>query len=240
MFGSRSRADLCGKGLKMASARTWSGELKEPGRRAKGAIPCQTRYPARTLPPLGGVRLARLSTSVFHCHDSASTNTMADLPPYCDEDINSEWNGGELSEGNPGLLPPDAQHPERPIDPKWTDVALMRTWIQTCIAEHGPACWPEDSLTGSPLWLIDVNDQCLVPYSQERAYVALSYTRGQVESAETRKDNLHAFQQPGAFAIENSLVVCDESGQTKYPFSSVVPSRGKLLLIWLELSLIRP
>ncbi|KAK4449022.1 heterokaryon incompatibility protein-domain-containing protein [Podospora aff. communis PSN243] len=116
---------------------------------------------------------------------------MADLPP---------WSEVESAEGNTAVPSPDAQNP---IDPKWTDVSLLRNWIRTCIAEHGPACWPEVSLTGSPLWLIDVDFQCLVPFSQERAYVALSYVWGQVESAETLKDNLHAFQQPGAFAIEN-------------------------------------
>ena len=41
-------------------------------------------------------------------------------------------------------------------------------------------------------------------------------------------------------AIENSLVVCDESGHTKFPFSFAVLSWGELWLICPELPLISP
>jgi len=39
---------------------------------------------------------------------------------------------------------------------------------------------------------------------------------------------------------DNSLVVCDESGHTKLPLSSVVLSWGELWLVCPELSLIPP
>jgi len=41
-------------------------------------------------------------------------------------------------------------------------------------------------------------------------------------------------------AVKNSLVVCDESGHTKFPFSFVVLSWGELWLICPELLLILP
>ncbi|KAK0624124.1 heterokaryon incompatibility protein-domain-containing protein [Immersiella caudata] len=133
---------------------------------------------------------------------------MTGLPSYWDDSASFKGSIDGLVTEDPGILSFQPSVDDTlPVDPKWTDVALMRAWIQTCIAEHGSACWPEESLDGSPLWLIDVDRECLVPYSQAHAYVALSYVWGQVESAETRRENLYAFQQPGAFSPDNSDIV---------------------------------
>jgi hypothetical protein len=89
----------------------------------------------------------------------------------------------------------------------WTRNGLTSVCSATGFAEHGSACWPEEGLTGSPAWLIDAEQQCLVPWTQRHTYITLSYVWGQVGSVETRKENLDVFQVPGAFSIENTAVV---------------------------------
>ncbi|KAK8104711.1 uncharacterized protein PG998_011744 [Apiospora kogelbergensis] len=89
-------------------------------------------------------------------------------------------------------------HDWTPPDIKWIDLDCIRQWIHTCDHEHGEECHPSSSQkAGRPLWLIDVEQDCLVPAAEHR-YVALSYVWGGVESAQTTTDNIEAMQRPGA------------------------------------------
>ena len=57
----------------------------------------------------------------------------------------------------------------------------IRNWLRCCARDHNgqgeqPNCKPlEEEDRGCPLWLIDIEQQCLVPYHSSLTYFALSY-----------------------------------------------------------------
>jgi hypothetical protein len=65
--------------------------------------------------------------------------------------------------------------------------------------DNRPPCQSvDDNRRGCPLWLIDIEQRCLVPYQLSLSYVALSYVWGNVETAQTLGSNLDRLQQPNS------------------------------------------
>ena len=83
-------------------------------------------------------------------------------------------------------------------------VFRVRSWLRNCERNHNgrdgnPLCQPlyEDG-RGYPLWLIDIEQRCVVPFQASLSYFALSYVWGQVETAKMERSNLVQLQQPGS------------------------------------------
>ena len=83
-------------------------------------------------------------------------------------------------------------------------VFRVRSWLRNCERNHNgrdgnPHCQPlyEDGC-GYPLWLIDIEKRCVVPFQASLSYFALSYVWGQVETAKMERSNLVQLQQPGS------------------------------------------
>jgi hypothetical protein len=74
----------------------------------------------------------------------------------------------------------------------------IKKWLHLCHSAHGAHCeGTKDSASGwnGPIWLIDVEDRCLVEASPEAEYVALSYVwGGDVSSASTTRSNVDVLQ----------------------------------------------
>ncbi|KAN0117711.1 HET domain containing protein [Hyaloscypha variabilis] len=88
------------------------------------------------------------------------------------------------------------------LDEKWIDLGILKTWIKTCDTHHFEHC--ESSSRSSifhspnmPVWLIDVQNSCLVVAQRGNRYVCLSYVWGQDQSEATSMtiDNLAILQQ---------------------------------------------
>ncbi|KAK7914245.1 hypothetical protein PG985_011948 [Apiospora marii] len=92
-------------------------------------------------------------------------------------------------------------------DPNWINLEEVRQWIETCDLEHGEECH-HPSLIGTerPVWLIDVEQACLVP-AEEHRYIALSYVWGGVESSQATTDNIELLQLPGILEEEEAQVL---------------------------------
>jgi hypothetical protein len=82
---------------------------------------------------------------------------------------------------------------------QWIDLSLVRSWIDDCERNHHE-CRSLEHLTQRPAWLIDVEEQCLVPAGQGSRYLALSYVWGSVPSLQTSRANQRDLQVPGALS----------------------------------------
>lgn len=85
------------------------------------------------------------------------------------------------------------------------DLALILCWLQKCHS-HGEGCI-EVRQTGlpslPPLYLIDVEAECLISTSARLRYVALSYVWGQVTTFTTNRKNVQSLQRPGALQVSS-------------------------------------
>ncbi|KAI3316514.1 HET-domain-containing protein [Xylariaceae sp. AK1471] len=99
---------------------------------------------------------------------------------------------------NPSLSYASRQH-GRFVGAK-IDFALVRTWINNCIDDHGSQCSPKEvtSRNEFELLVIDVEHMRLVKMTSCSRYVALSYVWGKTKTLSTTKDNLAALQEEGA------------------------------------------
>ena len=83
-------------------------------------------------------------------------------------------------------------------------VFRVRSWLRNCEQNHNgqndnPDCQTlDEDGRGYPLWLIDIEQRCVVPYQASLSYFALSYVWGQVERAKMARSNLIELQQPGS------------------------------------------
>ncbi|KAH7002946.1 hypothetical protein EDB82DRAFT_542701 [Fusarium venenatum] len=60
------------------------------------------------------------------------------------------------------------------------DIETVKQWKQRCLDSHGAECQnPYRVSPARPAWLIDVQNQCIVPGGDSGSYVAVSYTYGQ-------------------------------------------------------------
>ena len=85
------------------------------------------------------------------------------------------------------------------------NINLLRQWISCCYISHGEHC--HDIELPTPLhqiYLIDVEEGCLVSADIETRYVALSYVWGDFESVQTVKSNLMHLRKPGSIDINVS------------------------------------
>ncbi|KAK0615299.1 heterokaryon incompatibility protein-domain-containing protein [Bombardia bombarda] len=171
------------------------------------------------------------SNAVATSHQAVSKTAASSnhIPPYRRETNPSEFQDPWWLGGAETFVPLS-------VDPKWINLDVLRSWMLTCICDHGPNCSPLEVLNGIPDWLIDVQDLCLVRCTGSHAYMALSYVWGQVppskttehkldtsqesgtfsraimdgvipKSVETTKSNIDIFQVPGAFSVANSDVI---------------------------------
>jgi hypothetical protein len=78
--------------------------------------------------------------------------------------------------------------------------SLMSEWLAICQENHRNYCvrspGPSDSIDGRPLWLYDLDNECLVAGDGVKQYAALSYVWDQVRMLQTVKANVRAFSRP--------------------------------------------
>ena len=91
-------------------------------------------------------------------------------------------------------------------------VFRIRSWLRNCEQNHNgrngnPHCRPlnEDG-HGYPLWLIDIEQRCVVPFQASLSYFALSYVWGQVETAKMERSNFVQLQQHGSLLGPHQVV----------------------------------
>ena len=83
-------------------------------------------------------------------------------------------------------------------------VFRVRNWLRNCEQNHNgrdgnPNCQPlDEDGRGYPLWLIDIEQRCVVSFQASLSYFALSYVWGRVETAKMERSNLVQLQQPGS------------------------------------------
>ena len=83
-------------------------------------------------------------------------------------------------------------------------VFRVRSWLRNCEQNHNgrngnPYCQPlNEEGRGYPLWLIDIEQRCVVPFRATLSYFALSYVWGRVETAKLERSNVVQLQQPGS------------------------------------------
>lgn len=123
--------------------------------------------------------------------------------------------------------------PEHPgtsilIDEHWIDPSIPKSWYSTCLDEHGPECqeptWitSQPGISAHPDWLIDVVDQCLVPYSSADTakYITLSYTWGKEQRLKNTTGTLKELREIGALrrcqAPNLPRTIRDAMGVTNY------------------------
>ena len=92
------------------------------------------------------------------------------------------------------------EHPNRAhevgrlFSPQLININLLHKWISCCYTSHGEHCHNVESPNlPRPLhqiYLIDVEERCLVSASMESRYIALSYVWGDIETLQTNKSNL--------------------------------------------------
>ena len=107
--------------------------------------------------------------------EASSRNPFHKAIKTTGEPSNSTLQGSDQEILQPWLGKTDESFIPLPLSPNWIDLDTIRGWIHTCIDEHGPECWPLETLIGLPLWLIDVKEHCLVPATAQHTYLALSY-----------------------------------------------------------------
>ncbi len=88
----------------------------------------------------------------------------------------------------------------------------IRNWLRKCEQNHNgrdgnPHCQPlDEDGRGYPLWLIDIEQRCVVPFQASLSYFALSYVWGQVETAKLEISNVVQLQQPGSLLGPHQVV----------------------------------
>lgn len=90
------------------------------------------------------------------------------------------------------------------LDPDWIDLQLAGQWKQKCLEEHGMKCNNQLKVSPvRPLWVVDVESQCIVPGRDCAAFVALSYRWGGHSWMRVNREVLNTMRNPGALATAN-------------------------------------
>lgn len=98
---------------------------------------------------------------------------------------------------------PEALGTGRLLDPQWIDRDQLGSWKSACASRHGGLCqgFPDAALSSiRPIWLVDVQRQCLVKAPLNSSYVALSYVWGTQSTLNTTRNNLSRLQKDGSLA----------------------------------------
>lgn len=122
------------------------------------------------------------------------------LPGFTEKDEDEE-DKGEEKEEKEEKEEEEHTYQECLPDPKWINIEEVRQWIETCDIEHGKEYHQNSIGTERPIWLIDVEQVCLVPADEHR-YVALSYVWGGVESSQATMDKIEQLKLPGSLEEE--------------------------------------
>lgn len=95
----------------------------------------------------------------------------------------------------------------RILDQDWADLGLLKIWKDECLSSHGIKCEnPLKIWHTRPAWLIDVDQNCLVPGSVDGPFVALSYMYGRHhEAVRIHKKLLQRLQDPGSLDSTNGV-----------------------------------
>ena len=105
------------------------------------------------------------------------------------------------------LLPSVASQPSyevgRPFDTRQIDIGMVRQWINCCQISHGDHCSSSElPLPSHQIYLIDVEESCLVLAAAESRYIALSYVWGGTAAIKTTKSNLIYLRRPGSISAD--------------------------------------
>ncbi len=99
--------------------------------------------------------------------------------------------------------PNQAHEVGRLFSPQLIDIDLLHKWINCCYASHGERCHNvELPIPLHHIYLIDVDEGCLVSASIETRYIALSYVWGNVETLQTTKNNLTHLKKPRSIGVD--------------------------------------
>lgn len=91
----------------------------------------------------------------------------------------------------------------RPFDTQQIDIGMVRQWISSCQISHGDYCSSSSlPLPSHLIYLIDVEESCLVLASAESRYIALSYVWGGTLTVKTIKSNLTDLRRPGSISAD--------------------------------------
>jgi hypothetical protein len=100
------------------------------------------------------------------------------------------------------------------LDTEGIDLSqTVRAWLDHCDENHQGHCLNHDaskpqSQKNHARWLIDAEENCLVPATPDKRYVALSYVWGSVPSSHTTLSNLELLgrKQSSSPAALSSLI----------------------------------
>ncbi|KAH7186267.1 heterokaryon incompatibility protein-domain-containing protein [Fusarium flagelliforme] len=87
----------------------------------------------------------------------------------------------------------------RLLNPDFADLETVKKWKHRCVSSHGPKCDnPLKVWSVRPAWLIDVQNQCIVPGHTTGNYVAISYTYGEYTRPSISLSDFNRLQEPFA------------------------------------------
>lgn len=87
----------------------------------------------------------------------------------------------------------------RLLNPDFADLETVKKWKHRCVSSHGPKCDnPLKVWSVRPAWLIDVQNQCIVPGHTTGNYVAISYTYGKYTRPSITSSDFTRLQEPFA------------------------------------------
>ncbi|KAK5632859.1 hypothetical protein RRF57_008573 [Xylaria bambusicola] len=79
-------------------------------------------------------------------------------------------------------------------------------------------------IPGGPVWLIDVQDACVVAAKAQR-YIALSYVWGNFEGTEARRNNLNMLRRPGALGKQSDQIIVPKTIRHAMELASLLGER---------------
>ncbi|KAG8166963.1 hypothetical protein KVR01_002652 [Diaporthe batatas] len=116
-----------------------------------------------------------------------------------DSRYSRQWNISIVQE--PSI--PGHQGTTKVLSPEWADLKAAKQWKKQCLEDHGEAC--DDTMgvkPDRPAWVIDVQENCIVPGESCPSFVALSYVWGKYSWLRVDAETLKLMQIPGAL-VEN-------------------------------------
>ena len=142
-------------------------------------------------------------------HDGKEPSAHAGLAFECDRDqglwiCEDSWLGEVYLHIWRLECPNPAHEVGRPFSPQQININLLHQWVDCCDASHGAHCHTTE--LPSPLrqiYLIDVEDGCLISAEMKTRYIALSYVWGDIETIQTTTSNLTHLKKPRSIDANN-------------------------------------
>ena len=128
------------------------------------------------------------------------------------------------------------------IKPTAFDPEVCKAWLEQCQSKHGSSCampWGVSVEKPSKLWVIDVQEECIVPLPSEGAYITLSYVWGRrlppnARLAKTMDEFNNKLKQPRS--ISRYLSRCDATYRDSFKFVRSIGQR----YLWIDFICIPP